>query len=314
MRIGVAPASTRTCTAAIRSLLEQSSNSGSSIEVRAWYRDLAKAPSEFLSHPKFEAVQGDVSDASSFAFEGCDVILTVPPPFFTHEDMVALTENLSRNIKSAIEKSTTVKRLVMLSSMGAHLHDGVGEIKTKTAAERILVETKVPRITIIRPAYFMENWATQYPTLKALEASLVSYLTPADWKLEMVSIKDVGKAAAKEATTDAPQSTPVYIYELQGPQKEGYSSLDARDALAKILGKEVNLQLIEKSKLPEFFGSFLPAGCVNEFVEMASSFLPGGTLNVSPDPQANVVHGGTSLESALEEAIHEQEKISGSSA
>lgn len=125
MRIGVAPASTRTCTAAIRSLLEQSSNSGSSIEVRAWYRDLAKAPSEFLSHPKFEAVQGDVSDASSFAFEGCDVILTVPPPFFTHEDMVALTENLSRNIKSAIEKSTTVKRLVMLSSMGAHLHDGV---------------------------------------------------------------------------------------------------------------------------------------------------------------------------------------------
>lgn len=143
---------------------------------------------------------------------------------------------------------------------------------------------------------------------------MVSYITPSDWKLEMVSIKDVGKAAAKEATTDAPQSTPVHIYEIQGAQKEGYSSLEVRDAIAKILGKEVNLQLIEKSKLPEFFGSFLPSGCVNEFVEMASSFLPGGALNVSPDPQANVVHGEISLESALEEAIREQEKISGSSA
>ncbi|VUC21202.1 unnamed protein product [Clonostachys rosea] len=314
MRIGVAPASTRTCAAAIRSLLEQSSNSSSSIEVRAWYRDIAKAPSEFLSHANFEAVKGDVSDASSFDFEGCDVIITVPPPFFKHENMVELSENLSRNIKTAIEKSTTVKRLVMMSSMGAHLYDGVGEIKTKTAAERILVETRIPRITVIRPAYFMENWAAQYPTLKAPEPSVFSYLTPSDWKLEMVSIKDVGKLAAKEATADAPQSTPVYICEIQGPQKEGYSSLEVRDVLTKILGKEVNLQLIEKSKLPDFFGAFLPSGCVNEFVEMASSFLQGGALNVNPDPQANVVHGDTSLESALEEAIREQEKISGNSA
>ena len=68
------------------------------------------------------------------------------------------------------------RRLAMLSALSAKAAAGeiividgldMGEIKTKTVAERVLKTTKVPSIAIIRPAYFMDNWAQQLPTVKA---------------------------------------------------------------------------------------------------------------------------------------------------
>jgi uncharacterized protein YbjT (DUF2867 family) len=124
MNIAVVPASTRTGTAAIHALLELPSPN-ELIEVKAYYRHTSKAPADFASHANVELAQGDVQDASSLEFEGCDAIFAVPPPFFTHEDMIARSEKAAESVKIAIEKASSVKRLVLLSSQGAHLYDGV---------------------------------------------------------------------------------------------------------------------------------------------------------------------------------------------
>lgn len=125
MKVFVAPASTKTATAAIRSLLDETSISKEPIEIKAVYRDIKKAPADFTSKPNFEALKGDISDASSLDFTGADAVLTLTPPVFDGRDIVKNAETVSHNVKSAIERAPTVKHLVLLSSIGAHLSEGV---------------------------------------------------------------------------------------------------------------------------------------------------------------------------------------------
>lgn len=125
MKVLVVPASTKTATAAIRSLLHETSPPEQPIEIKAVYRDPSKAPAEFTSQPNFEAVKGDISDASSLDFTGADAVLTLTPPVFDGRDIVKNAETVSQNVKEAIERAPSVKRLVLLSSMGAHLSEGV---------------------------------------------------------------------------------------------------------------------------------------------------------------------------------------------
>ena len=127
MKVLVIPASTKTATAAIRSLLKihQTSPPDQPVEIKAVYRGTGKAPAEFTSQANFEAVKGDISDASSLDFAGADAVLTVTPPVFDGRDMVKNAETVSKNVKGAIERASSVKRLVLLSSIGAHLSEGV---------------------------------------------------------------------------------------------------------------------------------------------------------------------------------------------
>jgi uncharacterized protein YbjT (DUF2867 family) len=179
-----------------------------------------------------------------------------------------------------------------------------GEVKTKTAAERILRAAHLPRITIIRPAYFMENWLATLKHLDDKTSSFTTYITPLDWKIPMVAIRDVGRAAAHALTTCSLQPSQLYVHELHGPKPGGYSPLDVRNAFVKGVGKDdVEIQTVEKDGLEALFLTFLPKGCVAEFVEMVTSFLPGGVLDLNPDPEAVVVRGETSLEEAIGEAL-----------
>lgn len=124
MKITVVPASTKTSTAAIRSLV---STSTVPIEINAVYRDPAKAPAEFTSHVNFKAIKGDVQDPASLDFNGSDVVLTMTPPVFDGDDPppVERAEIVSRNVKDAIETAGSVKKLVYVSSVGAQFDNGV---------------------------------------------------------------------------------------------------------------------------------------------------------------------------------------------
>lgn len=129
MRITIAPASTKCATATIQALL------GSQLEVRAVYRDLSKVPPEFKSHTNFEAVQGDVADASSLDFSGTDAVLAITPPTYDDRDILAHAESVSKNVKDAVEKAGSVQRLVLLSSGGAQFSEGVVSGTAESASE-----------------------------------------------------------------------------------------------------------------------------------------------------------------------------------
>ncbi|OAQ75218.1 nucleoside-diphosphate-sugar epimerase [Purpureocillium lilacinum] len=273
MHVTIAPASTRTAAAVIRSLLAEAPDT---VDIHALYRNLARVPKEFADKPNFHALQGDVSDPTTLDFTGSDAVLAITPPTFEGGDIVKQAEILSKNIKDAIEAAGSVKRLVLLSSVGAQLREGVGEIKTNNAAERVLATTNVPSITFVRCAYFMENWTMGMDTLKAPEPFFFSTITPLDWKVPMVAVADIGSTLAAELLKEEPAPSKPHIYELHGPRR--YTPLDVQAAFSKAVGKQVAVKPVEKSELHGFYSQVFPPEIVGEWVEMSTSFLEGGVM------------------------------------
>lgn len=323
LTIAIAPSGPKTAPATIRALLAQAAKDNISIKVRAFYRDLSKAPEEFTSNPNFEAVKGDIADATTLNFAGVDSIVTITPPTFASSDIVKEAEKLSTNVRQAIEKAGGVKKLVLLSSGAAHLDQGVvsiaelslhaqltnikGEIKTNNAAERMLRDTAVSHKTFVRCSSFMENW-TMFPDgLKAPEPFFYSTITPLDYRIGMVAVKDIGAALAREALTipkgEKPLDSAPHIYELNGP--EDYTPNDVKTVLDKLMGKEVEIRAVEQKDLDEFYGHIFPPDEAANWAEMSKCFLPGGYALQHPpkEEESQVVRGTVGLEEALGDSL-----------
>ncbi|KAI9172624.1 putative nucleoside-diphosphate-sugar epimerase [Paramyrothecium foliicola] len=299
MQIVVAPASTRTAAAAIQALLDRAS---ADTTIKAYYRDLGRVPAEFRKHKALSPVQGDVSDPSTLDFAGADAVLAVTPPTFTG-DMEAHALAVSHNVTEAAEKAGTVKKLVLLSSMGAELSSGVGEIKTNHIAERIFSKSHVPEIIFVRCAYFMENWTRNIDTLKGPEPFIISTVTPLDWKLPMVAVNDIGYALANELLKKSPSPAKPYVFELHGPQM--YSPTDVHEAFCKALGRPVAVKPIQQDELHGFYSQIFPAESVDNWVEMTKSFLPGGVMAVDGIKweERDVHRGDTDLATTVKRAL-----------
>lgn len=123
MLIAVVPASPKTGQATIHALLN-STQTTKPISVKGVYRDLSRVPEEFLSNPHFQAVKGDVSDATSLDLTDVDAVLAITPPRYDGSDILACARTASENTRLAIQKSGSVKRLVLLSSIGAEHESG----------------------------------------------------------------------------------------------------------------------------------------------------------------------------------------------
>jgi uncharacterized protein YbjT (DUF2867 family) len=120
MHITVVPASPKVGQAAIRSLLADASQP----TVKGYYRNLSKVPAEFKANPRFEAVQGDVEDASTLSFAGSDAVLLFWAALLVEFVLVPLGGLVSENVKAAVKKAESVKRLVLLTSLGAQYDHG----------------------------------------------------------------------------------------------------------------------------------------------------------------------------------------------
>jgi hypothetical protein len=132
MKVAVAPASPKTAAAAIRTLLHHTSTDGTPTEVRAFYRDTKRAPVEFTSKPNFVALKAVLDDPASLDFSGIDAVIAITPPGYDGaKDLVKHAEDVSHGVKEAIERAGCVKKLVLLSSGGAHLSEGVVRIRIR---------------------------------------------------------------------------------------------------------------------------------------------------------------------------------------
>jgi len=117
MHFTILPATPKTAQATIRALLA----SDPSVSLRGVYRDVSRVPADLASHPRFEAVQGDLADPASYAahLKGTDGVFHVQPPVYDPErNLVGYTTRLSEGVKAAV-KEGGARRLVVVSSMGA---------------------------------------------------------------------------------------------------------------------------------------------------------------------------------------------------
>lgn len=297
MKVAVIPASTQTGRATIKTLLDNASASS----VVGIYRDLAKAPADFKSNSRFKAASGDVADSSSLDFSGVDVVVVVTPPQYTENDPVSRARLFAQNIKQAIAKAASVKRIVYISSAGAQHENGTGEIKTNYVTERELQDA-APEIVFIRCAYFMENWASQLETLKGDSPFFRSVASPASLAFPQVSVSDIGKAAAARAVQPSPLEVDPCIIDLHGPHE--YSALDVQKAFEEVLGTEVQLRVVEPDQLENYYGHVLPPAVAELFTEMTKSFLAGGILYTDPlDPASEVQKGSVTLVDAFRKMV-----------
>lgn len=149
------------------------------------------------------AAIGSVEDVNFLAatFTGADAVYTmVPPPNFFNPDfdVLAHCSVIGNNYAHAIAQSG-VKRVVHLSSIGAHLEKDSGLILAHRGVEVILNKLSGVAITFMRPVGFYYNLLGFIPMIKSQGVIAANY--GADDDLVWVSPIDIAAAVAEELET-----------------------------------------------------------------------------------------------------------------
>jgi uncharacterized protein YbjT (DUF2867 family) len=160
------------------------------------------------------AAIGSIEDIDflTTTFTGADAVYTMlPPPNFTDHgfDLMAHSRKIAGNYKQAIEQSG-VKRVVHLSSIGAHLEKGSGLILFHRAVEDILNKLSNDIvITFMRPVGFYYNLLAFIGGIKA--SSIMASNYGADDIIPWVSPIDIATAIAEEIVTPLVEQKVRYV-------------------------------------------------------------------------------------------------------
>jgi uncharacterized protein YbjT (DUF2867 family) len=177
------------------------------------------------------AAIGSVEDADflSKTFTGAEAVYTMIPPgkyFNSDFDIIAHCRKLGNNFAQAIQKAG-VKRVVHLSSIGAHMEKGSGLILFHKAVEDILDKLPNLGITFMRPVGFHYNLYSFVPLIK--RDGLIASNFGGDKMLIWVSPIDIASAVAEEIVTPLTGRKIIYVA----------SDLLTGHETASILGKAI---------------------------------------------------------------------------
>jgi uncharacterized protein YbjT (DUF2867 family) len=134
-------------------------------------------------------------------FQDADIVYLIETigqkSFFEPDtDIIRVYANIARNYKQAIEK-TNVKKVVHLSSVGAHTTEGNGVLAMHYYAEQILNELPDDvSIKFMRPVGFFSNLYRAMHTIKTQGAIISNY--GGDKKEPWVSPLDIASTIAEE--------------------------------------------------------------------------------------------------------------------
>lgn len=229
----------------------------------------------------------DVS-ALTKVFEGAKGLYLMVPPNYGAASW--LTDQRSRIDRAAAAvKKSGVSHVVFLSSVGGHITEGTGPIRALRYGEQALAAV-AHDFTILRPCYFMENWASAIGAAKA-SGVLPTFIAPAA-KMPMISTKDIGRIGAEQLMVGGQGKR---IMELSGPEE--YSPNQVADILGAILGKSVSPQLAPLSAVVPTFKSFgFSDEAAKLFEEMYTAFSKGTIGYEHPE---TLVRGTVTLSQAL---------------
>ena len=229
----------------------------------------------------------DVS-ALTKAFEGAKgVYLLVPPNYGAAAWLVDQRARMDR-VADAV-KNSGIGHVVFLSSIGGHIAEGTGPIRAARYGEQVLGGA-VKDLTILRPCYFMDNWA---PVLGAAKGQgvLPTFIAP-QAMVPMISTRDIGRVGAEQLIAGGKGKQ---IVELAGPEE--YSPEQVAAALSQILGREVSAQHAPLNAVVPTFKSFgFSDEAAKLFEEMYTSFSTGA---IGYEHPTSLVRGKVTLAEAL---------------
>ncbi|MBG9376687.1 NmrA family NAD(P)-binding protein [Panacibacter sp. DH6] len=144
-----------------------------------------------------KAAVGSVEDVQFLkdTFAGADAVYTMVPPNFGAAEWKKWIGSIGRNYTEAI-KATGIKYVVNLSSVGAHLPDGVGPVSGLYLVEQSLNTLSDVNVKHLRPAYFYDNLYANIGLIK--QAGIIgSNFNVNDKKFVLVDTADIAAVAAK---------------------------------------------------------------------------------------------------------------------
>lgn len=140
----------------------------------------------------------DDVDFLTAALTGADAVYTMIPPNFAAPDPIIHYQTIGNSFAKAIQQSG-IKKVVHLSSWGAHLAKGTGIIVGSYHVEKIFDDLTDIHFTYLRPASFYNNLYHYVDMIK--QAGFMGTNYGEDDKVVLVSPKDIAAAAVEEMET-----------------------------------------------------------------------------------------------------------------
>lgn len=242
-----------------------------------------------------KAAIGSINDADFLkkAFTDADAVFAMTPPNMGGSNVIANTTDAGKAFAKAI-KEAEVKRVVMLSSIGADLPKGTGPITGIHNIEKIYETLENISLTFLRAGNFYTNLYNDIPMIKG--AGIIGSNYPSTVTIPFSHPEDIAAAAAEELEKSGLGKNVRYII----------SDVRTPGDVAQVLGRA-----IEKAELPwiEFtdeqaLGGMKQAGLPEEiaqlYVEMGAS-IRDGKLSEDFLNNNNTVDGKIKLEDFAKE-------------
>lgn len=244
--------------------------------VRVIVRDAAKGEAWRARGADVAVASLDDAAAVTQALNGTRGAYLLVPPVYGAPDVLATLAATATAIAQAVADSR-VPHVVFLSSIGAQHSSGTGPIRALHDAEHRLRATGKP-ITILRPPYFIENWAGVLDAART-QGVLPSFLL-LDQKIETIATADIGEIAARVLRDPPPSGT--RVIEIAGP--EPFSPRDIAHALSAALRRPVQpVQVPLDQVVPTFTALGVSRSGAELFHEMYAAAAKGLLVYEQPD-------------------------------
>lgn len=212
-----------------------------------------------------KAAIGSIDDVAFLqdAFAEADAVFAMTPPNMGGANIVANTTHAGKALAEAI-KQAGVKRVVMLSSIGADLPGGTGPIAGLHNIEKIYEGVENVSFTFLRAGFFYTNLYNDVPLIKG--AGIIGSNYPSTISIPFVHPEDIATAAAEELQKTSGVSVRYIISDVRTPHD-----------VATVLGLA-----IDKPELPwieftdeEALGGMKQAGLPEEIAELYTEMGAG---------------------------------------
>jgi uncharacterized protein YbjT (DUF2867 family) len=218
------------------------------------------------------AAIGTLEDADFLAatFAGADAVYAMVPPSYRELDSRAYFQRIGRHYAQAIQQAG-VRRVVQLSSWGAHRDHGTGGILGSHDVEEILAALPGLALTHLRPTSFYTNYYSFVGMIKG--AGFLGANCAGDYRVALVHPRDIAAAAAEELTNPTAPAGRTIRYVA--------SSEHTQDEVAQALGAAIGqpdlrwVAFTDEQMRANLFQNGLPASTAAAVVDIYASMNSG---------------------------------------
>lgn len=202
------------------------------------------------------------------AFKGSDVVYAMIPPNFGATEWKNYIASIGQNYADAIT-ANGIKKIVHLSSIGAHLEDGTGPVTGIHRVEEIYNKLDGVAVKHLRPGFFYTNFYANVDMIK--HADIIGSNFGADTNMVLVHPNDIAIAAAEELQSDFTGKSVRYIASDEKTAGE----------VAKVLGAAIGkpelpwIEFTDADNIAGAVGAGLPEEIAVNYTEMGTSVRSG---------------------------------------